>query len=447
MKKLFFSLTGLLAAFVVVSQTGNVGINTTTPAAMLHVKDSSVVFTGGTTLPGTPGNPPISGGGVRMMWYPDKAAFKAGRVINVSWDKDSIGNYSFGGGWNTMAKGIYSTAFGNNTSASGSSSTAMGFGTSATGSNSSAMGLNSIATGINSTAMGSETIAAGTNSVAMGFSTSAIGYRSTALGLYTEATGDNSTAMGRSTIASGESSTSIGYSTSATGTASVAMGYLTSANSYYSTAMGVLTKAENYASTAIGNQTFATGFSSVSMGTRTYATGDHSTTMGDSVTARAYASLTIGRFNDSIITSSPTTWVSSDPLFIIGNGTGDFTRSNAFVVYKNGNTILQGELTRPESGPNKNLLPICYGSVSSAAAINSGTNNFSVSSSATGVYEIAITSETYTNVGFTTNVTASNVVNFRAAVTNANGGNLVVRIFDIAGNLVDAAFHFVVYKQ
>ena len=42
------------------SQIGKVGINTTTPAAMLHVMDSSVLFsTTLNTLPGMPGNPPV----------------------------------------------------------------------------------------------------------------------------------------------------------------------------------------------------------------------------------------------------------------------------------------------------------------------------------------------------------------------------------------------------
>jgi len=63
------------------AQVGKVGINTTTPQAMLHVKDSSVLFNGGAVIPGTPGNPPVSGACVRMMWYPDKAAFRTG-VVN-----------------------------------------------------------------------------------------------------------------------------------------------------------------------------------------------------------------------------------------------------------------------------------------------------------------------------------------------------------------------------
>ena len=46
----------------------------------------------------------------------------------------------------------------------------------------------------------------------------------------------------------------------------------------------------------------------------------------------------VGRFNDTLTTSSLTSWVSSDPLFVIGNGSGTSNRHNAMTVLKNGNT-------------------------------------------------------------------------------------------------------------
>ena len=98
----------LCVSVIVYCQPGNVGINTSTPQAMLHVKDSAVLFSGASSLPGSPGNPPASGQGIRMMWYPDKAAFRAGYVSSVNWNKDSIGIYSFATGSNTKAKGNYS---------------------------------------------------------------------------------------------------------------------------------------------------------------------------------------------------------------------------------------------------------------------------------------------------------------------------------------------------
>ena len=135
---------------------GNIGIGTVSPDARLHVADSSVLFSAINDIPGSPGNPPISGGGRRMMWYADKAAFRVGYVPAAQWDKDSIGNYSFAAGYSNKSKGEASVAFGYSTSASGIYSTAMGENTSASGFLSTAMGYNTSASGFSSIAVGRE---------------------------------------------------------------------------------------------------------------------------------------------------------------------------------------------------------------------------------------------------------------------------------------------------
>ena len=68
------------------------------------------------------GSIPIENDGVRMMWYPSKAAFRAGRVTFPSanfWNDDSIGVYSFATGSNTRARGTGSTAVGVGSAARG----------------------------------------------------------------------------------------------------------------------------------------------------------------------------------------------------------------------------------------------------------------------------------------------------------------------------------------
>lgn len=418
----------LLASFLITkAQIGKVGINTTTPLAMLHVKDSSVLFTGAATLPATPGNPPVSGAGIRMMWYPDKAAFRVGRVLNVNWDKDSIGDYSFASGYNTRATGDYSTA--------------MGYGTTATG--------------LYSTAMGDVTTASGS--------------RSTATGYFTKASGLYSTAMGEETTASGRTSTAMGFDT-------------------YS---------------------------------------------------KAYASLAIGQYNDSIASSSNTSWVTTDPVFIIGNGTADNARNNAFTVLKNaktginteapaamlhvvrtapsggafhssaaailesnstaylqlsglntsesgilsgntsstirsaiifradsslafraggnttqmaidinGNTNITGKINRTQTG-TANVVATAYGSVGNTGFINSGTGNFTIVKVAVGTYDVTITGETYTTTGYTTSVTPIAFgANVAVAVTGVNGTKLRVFMYNLAGGaLIDYPFSFVVFNQ
>ena len=143
MKK-FLSFTILLFIFITVkAQVGKVGINTTTPQAMLHVKDSSVLFSA-STVPVIPGNPPLTGIGIRMMWYSDKAAFRSGYVDGVNWDKDSTGGYSFATGYDTKAKGEVSAASGFRTNATGGFSFAAGFNTIAEGQRSVAFGNHTI---------------------------------------------------------------------------------------------------------------------------------------------------------------------------------------------------------------------------------------------------------------------------------------------------------------
>jgi len=214
-----------------------VGIGTSDPKALLHVADSSVVFStsGGNIANSTT---PVVGAGGRMMWYAPKNAFRVGRVVNSGlfgdgsayWNNANIGNYSF------------------------------------------ASGLNTQATAESSTAMGSRTTATGTYSVAMGE--------------VTVASGESSTALGTATRATNQYSTSLNYGTTADGIASTAMGYRSK--------------------------------------------------------SRAYASVSIGSFNDTIASSNKNSWIATDPLVYIGNGSDNSHLSNAMVVYKNGNTDING---------------------------------------------------------------------------------------------------------
>jgi hypothetical protein len=137
---------------------GKVGIGTNVPAAQLHVQGTAagqgnVVFVGEVkTL--NPDDPPVSGEGARLMWYPDKPAFRAGYVANNQWDKDNVGSGSVAMGVSPTASGIISTAFGFMTIASGGYSTALGQFTKASGQSSIAIGNHTVASGNNSTSIG-----------------------------------------------------------------------------------------------------------------------------------------------------------------------------------------------------------------------------------------------------------------------------------------------------
>lgn len=132
----------------------NVGIGTTSPMARFHVADSSVLFfaPGETTI--FPGNPPISGAGRRMMWYPDKGAFRTGYVSADQWDKNNVGYYSFASGYDVRANGGFSTAFGGSSVANGPYSTSMGYSSFASGFGSAALGFRSSTTAYGSISLG-----------------------------------------------------------------------------------------------------------------------------------------------------------------------------------------------------------------------------------------------------------------------------------------------------
>jgi hypothetical protein len=80
------------------------------------------------------------GAGTRMMWYPGKAAFRAGYINGTQWDDANIGLYSTAFGENVRAFGDNSIAVGKNTVASNTGTVALGEGNTATGVNSIALG-------------------------------------------------------------------------------------------------------------------------------------------------------------------------------------------------------------------------------------------------------------------------------------------------------------------
>ncbi len=184
-----FTLSIFSLWLVLVANGQNVGIGTATPLARLHVADSSVLFSAAGDIPATPHTTPISGGGRRLMWHPDKAAFRVGYTYGAEWDSYNIGAYSIAMGYATTASGYCTTAMGNQTNASGDYSTAMGYAT--------------WASGIFSTAMGNETIASGNISIAIGYKTTASGNNSTAMGSQTTASGNYTTAMGTNVSTNG----------------------------------------------------------------------------------------------------------------------------------------------------------------------------------------------------------------------------------------------------
>jgi hypothetical protein len=153
---------------------------------------------------------PGTGAGVRMMWFPGRHAFRAGRV------------HGFGSTyWDLANLGAGSAAFGENTRASGVNSFAAGLATTATGTESVALGNNGTATGAR----------------AFAFNGTATGAGAVAIGSGAQCTADDCLAMGPSAIAGGLASITIGPSI-ANGSFGVAIGLQNSASGNFSVAIG-----------------------------------------------------------------------------------------------------------------------------------------------------------------------------------------------------------------
>jgi hypothetical protein len=344
-----------LVSDVASGATPFLGIGTTNPQFRLTILGDGGILAKGTL--GTGNVLAVGGEGTRLIWYPLKAAFRAGYVDDEQWDDGNIGTFSFAAGTNTLASGHASAAWGADTQAISNNTTALGFATVAQGQASVAMGeetettaeaclvmgYRTRATARLSTAWGKETLAKGDGSTVFGlrswtedlpaanFSTAmgegsvAAAFYATAIGFNSQAVGLSSTAIGAFARAQGDYSTSIGNNTEATGDHSVALG------------RGVTATGEN--STVIGTGMTAFGTNAFSIGYNAFANGDESFAVGRFVRNENFGSFVFGRYN--IVSFDRHNWVWTDPLFVLGNGTDHLTRSNAVTVLKNGNFGIQ----------------------------------------------------------------------------------------------------------
>lgn len=110
-------------------------------------------LTAGGNYTGTTGSIPAEGPGTRMMWYPEKAAFRAGNVQGGLIYTD-LNHTTTGTEWDDINVGTFSTAFGQTSWASGNFAFAAGNLAAATGTSSVALGENTTASGHSSVALG-----------------------------------------------------------------------------------------------------------------------------------------------------------------------------------------------------------------------------------------------------------------------------------------------------
>ncbi|HRG18512.1 MAG TPA: tail fiber domain-containing protein [Flavobacterium lutivivi] len=210
-----------------------------------------------------------TGAGVRMVWNPNKSAFRAGNVTGSQWNDANIG--------------LNSVAFGLSTTASGPQSVALG--------------NLSVASGNRSFAAGDATIASGIASTAFGSSSSAIG--------------DQSIASGQGTIANGQASTSLGRNTIASGNSSLVSGFDSRAQSFGETVLGV--GATNYTPSINGTTQWRAANSSDRLFVVGNAIDSNNNFLVD-LSERSDAFVILKNGNTGIGSSAP-----QDKLHVVGN--------------------------------------------------------------------------------------------------------------------------------
>jgi hypothetical protein len=202
------------------------------PADRLAVDSAGGLVASGTANAGAI---PAEGAGVRMMWFPGRWAFRAGRVVDAgstNWDLNNIGLGSAAFGENTQASGRYSLAAGDRTIASGLNSVAFGDRAEATGHDSFAVSMGASATARGAIAIGSLARAHDAHAVALGAGNQASGFSATSIGNHNNATATGAVAIGVNNEASGARSTAIGSNNVASAAYGMAIGTLASTGNH-----------------------------------------------------------------------------------------------------------------------------------------------------------------------------------------------------------------------
>jgi len=342
-----------------------IGVGTTNPRMKLHVDQGGVLCTG------TTGTNPNLSAGTRMMYIPDKGAFRMGLVDDFIWNSPYVGMNSVGMGHQTFADGDYSVALGWLSKARALCAFSMGYNSEAlaycsttfgetnkisvTSSYGIALGVNNYVNAVSGMSLGDSCRVYGNNAVAMGFTNKAYGARSFVMGEISKATGAVATAIGYNLNAGGMASTAFGSNNTSSGNQSFTANDANIASAYAATAFGQQNVASNERAFTTGSHNTASGLNSYTSGYYVTASGDHSYAGGNYSTADSYCEVAFGRYN-TIPANTVASWVNTDQLFVLGNGTGAGTRSNAMEILKNGQGFLTaGMITTSDSTIKRNI--------------------------------------------------------------------------------------------
>ncbi|WP_323789233.1 hypothetical protein [Psychroserpens sp.] len=125
-------------------------------------------------------------------------------------------------------------------------------------------------------------------------------------------------------------------------------------NKWDSSRIGAVSFATNYDTQASGARSFATGSATLASGLYSFsgglnsiASGVGSTTFGIHSEAPSWGEFTIGLFPTTYSVPNNWTFVPTERVFTVGNGTGTLARSNALTIYKSGLININEEYNLP----------------------------------------------------------------------------------------------------
>ena len=191
-----------------------------------------------------------------------------------------------------------------------------------------ATGLWAMASGCGNQALGDFSNASGWLTKATGFCSISSGRQTMTSGNYSHAEGHNTRAMANDTHAEGEGSQALNARAHSEG-------YYTTAKANQAHSEGMNTVASGVNSHAEGWGTTASGQNSFSGGKNTQATATNSTAKGQNTIASGANQTALGKYNIK----------DSSSLVIVGNGSSDTARSNAFTLSSAGAGWFAGAVT------------------------------------------------------------------------------------------------------
>lgn len=244
--------------------------------------------------------------------------------------------------------------------------------------------------------------------------------------------GNNSLATGQETEASGFASFSANYQSYATGYASSAFNQATSS--------GVTAFAANLG--------FASGGNSTSFGEGCVSLGANSFTNGIYNTAASISETVIGAYNTNYV-GNLTTWIPTDRLFTIGNGTTDAARNNALTLWKDGRSMWNGDVAKQNTwigvnGTNaQNFINVTTptGALAAISTEHTTSGNYAVLGSNNGNSGLVINNTrqfAFTTTAGTTSTqlgATTTVANYSNTGFLFGGGGVAISTVDISGTL------------